>query len=263
MTLELARAPVIDGFRQRGVGMTRAETFTDAAFAFALTLLVISFDELPTSLDELLAALRKIPAFAASFAQISMFWYAHHKWSRRYGLDDLPAVLLSLSLVFVTLIFVFPLRIVFSGFFAWISGGRLPYELGQMHPAEVGTIFVIYGAGFVAMSAIIVLAYAHALRRRSALGLDPGEEFTTRAEVQAWLILLAVGATSTVYALTAPAYWKPLAGMIYATLAIVMPWFGVAKARQYRRLTAATGEEPDDPPVEQNPADMDNRRPWH
>ncbi|CAN5847200.1 hypothetical protein BH23GEM9_BH23GEM9_04520 [soil metagenome] len=40
------------GFRLRGLEMTRIETFTDAAFAFALTLLVISMDP-PSSLAEL------------------------------------------------------------------------------------------------------------------------------------------------------------------------------------------------------------------
>ena len=38
-----------------------AETFTDAAFAFAVTLLVISIDQIPRSYDELLVALAGIP----------------------------------------------------------------------------------------------------------------------------------------------------------------------------------------------------------
>ena len=42
----LAELPSVQGFRQRGLDMTRVEAFTDAAFAFSLTLLVISFDEL-------------------------------------------------------------------------------------------------------------------------------------------------------------------------------------------------------------------------
>ena len=32
---------IVDGFKQRGEDMTRLETFTDAAFAFAVTLLVV------------------------------------------------------------------------------------------------------------------------------------------------------------------------------------------------------------------------------
>ena len=40
-----------DGFRLRGLGMTRIETFTDAAFAFAVSLLVISTQAVPTNYE--------------------------------------------------------------------------------------------------------------------------------------------------------------------------------------------------------------------
>ncbi len=45
----LAELPTENGFRQRGMQMTRLETFTDAAFAFAVTLLVISVDDVGCS----------------------------------------------------------------------------------------------------------------------------------------------------------------------------------------------------------------------
>jgi hypothetical protein len=40
----------------RGLEVTRLDTFVDAAFAFALTRLVISFDEIPSGISEKLAA---------------------------------------------------------------------------------------------------------------------------------------------------------------------------------------------------------------
>jgi hypothetical protein len=49
------------GFRIRGADMTRVETFTDAAFAFAVSLLVISSDAVPTSFDQLTDALLGVP----------------------------------------------------------------------------------------------------------------------------------------------------------------------------------------------------------
>ena len=76
------------GFRLRGLQMTRVETFTDAAFAFALTLLVISLQP-PTSFNDLLTALRGVPPFLLSASMLMMFWWGHHQWSRRYGLDDM------------------------------------------------------------------------------------------------------------------------------------------------------------------------------
>ena len=70
----LDQLPVVKGFRQRGLEMNRVETFTDAAFAFSLTLLVISFDSLPATFEEFLMALRNVPAFAGRFATLGMFW---------------------------------------------------------------------------------------------------------------------------------------------------------------------------------------------
>lgn len=72
---------------------TRLEAFTDAAFAFSLTLLVIAGDNVPTSFDEFILALKSIPAFIASAALLLMFWYSHMRWSQRYCLCDTPTIL--------------------------------------------------------------------------------------------------------------------------------------------------------------------------
>ena len=75
-TLQLER-----GMRLRGLAMTRLETFVDAAFAFAVTLLVISVDDVPRSFEELVLALKNIPVFLAASAQLFLFWIAHRSWS--------------------------------------------------------------------------------------------------------------------------------------------------------------------------------------
>ena len=107
-----------DGFLHRGRQVTRLEAFVDAAFAFAVTLLVISIDAIPDSREALVVALKAVPSFAACFAMIAMFWAAHARWSRRYGFDDAASTTLSLLLVFVVLVYVYPLRLQFGVFFA-------------------------------------------------------------------------------------------------------------------------------------------------
>ena len=51
-------------FYKRGEQTTRLETFVDAAFAFALTLLVISFDAVPQNYQELMNALKSRSGFS-------------------------------------------------------------------------------------------------------------------------------------------------------------------------------------------------------
>jgi uncharacterized membrane protein len=114
-----------DGFRLRGQEMTRSETFTDAAFAVAVTLLVISVDAMPTSFQDLADALRGVPAFAMSFTVLLVFWHGHWQWSRRYGLEDRSSIVLSAALVFVALVYVYPLKYVANLFLYWLTSGRL------------------------------------------------------------------------------------------------------------------------------------------
>ena len=94
------------GFRLRGGQMTRIETFTDAAFAFALTLLVVSLVP-PTTFGQLGLALRAVPAFFLS------------------------ALVLSCALVFTVLVYVYPLRFMFALMMTWIAGMTgLPFDTG-------------------------------------------------------------------------------------------------------------------------------------
>ena len=50
----------------RGEAMTRIDTFVDAAFAFAFTMLVISIDQIPRSPTELIELSKDIPSFVFS-----------------------------------------------------------------------------------------------------------------------------------------------------------------------------------------------------
>src|SRR3989441_11854357 len=84
---DLDSLPRLGGFRLRGMEMTRLETFIDAAFAFAISMLVIAANQVPDNIEELLSAFRHVPAFVASIVVLGIFWRGHWKWSRRYGLE--------------------------------------------------------------------------------------------------------------------------------------------------------------------------------
>lgn len=96
----------------RGDNMTRIETFVDAAFAFSFTMLVISIDEIPQSPVELFELSKDIPAFLLSATIIGAIWLSHSNWSRVFGLQDRMTVNLSLALVMLVLIFIYPIKLV-------------------------------------------------------------------------------------------------------------------------------------------------------
>ena len=66
---------------------TRIEAFSDAMFAFAATLLVVSL-EVPREFSDLVTNLRGFAPFALSFAPLYFIWVAHTNVFRRYGLGD-------------------------------------------------------------------------------------------------------------------------------------------------------------------------------
>lgn len=84
-----------EGWIIRGDNMTPIETFVDVAFAFALTMLVISIGEIPKSPPELFELSRAIPAFVFSTLIIGAVWLAHVKSSRAFGLQDSNTIVYS------------------------------------------------------------------------------------------------------------------------------------------------------------------------
>lgn len=226
------------GFRLRGTATTRIETFTDAAFAFALTLLVLSA-EVPTSYAGLVDTLKGIPAFALSAAVLMMFWAGHHTFSRRFGLEDATTLVLSFVLVFTVLVYVYPLRFLFASMIGWlgyVTGLGGPPVGIDIEPTEVNRLFVVYGAGFVAMCGLIVLLNLHAWRLRDELGLDAVERFDTRTEIEAWSLVGGAGVLSVLLALVLPPTVVGIPGWAYMVLAIVMPWFSVRADRKRRSI---------------------------
>lgn len=216
---------------------TRLETFVDAAFAFALTMLVVSVDSVPQSYEELVEAIKRVPAFAASFLITVMFWLGHYRWSRRYGIEDTGSVVLSLLLVFLVLVFLYPLRLMMSGAFHSVSGGWLPGELQITRIAHLRFVFVLYGVAFMLMSGVLLALYARVRGMRLEPPLSAEDHAVAGVEVQAWGILAAMGAMSAILALVLPPRQIGYAVWIYASLAVIMPLLSRHWRRQVERAT--------------------------
>jgi uncharacterized membrane protein len=218
------------GFRIRGLQPTRVDAFVDAAFAFAVTLLVVAVGRIPTSVPELALAMRGVPAFAASFMLIARFWQSHRHWSRRYGLEDAKSVHPSLALVFVTLVYVYPLRMVAAIVMAMVSGGVLAEQSFVIDGmAEGRVLYVTFAVGYGVVSLIFSLLYRHALDCADELGLSPVERVRTQTSIDRYRGFLGIAILSLLLAVllpligASPALYS-LPGFAYVLIYAVRHW---------------------------------------
>ena len=235
---DLDALPRLGGFRLRGTEMTRLETFIDAAFAFAISMLVISAQQIPDNIQTLLAAFKNVPTFVCSIAVLGIYWRGHWLWSRRYGLEDSVSILISWAMIVTMLIFIYPLKAMFGAMWNLLSSGQVgqPFSLHTTE-SQVRTIFAIYALGLIAISAEVLLLYLRAWQLREPLRLNRLEKLITRGELIGWSIPVSVGIVSLLLALTLPAEQIQWSGWIYFSMMILVP---LRDHYQRRRLKAET-----------------------
>jgi uncharacterized membrane protein len=180
----------LPGFRLRGREITRLESFSDAVFGFALTLLVVSLD-VPKSFNDLITTMRGFPAFAICFLLLVLIWNTNYKFCRRYGLDDGTTRFLTCVMLFLVLFYVYPLKFLFNLSITGLLFGAGPPI--SMTGSQFSILLLIYDLGFAAVYGAMALLYVHAWRLRGALELNELEKFDTRYIIRRLLTASAVG----------------------------------------------------------------------
>jgi uncharacterized membrane protein len=220
---DLDALPRLGGFRLRGIAMTRLETFIDAAFAFAITMLVIAAQQIPDDIKTLLTAFKNVPAFVASIVVIGIFWRGHWLWSRRYGLEDGVSIFISWAMIVTILIYIYPLKAVFSAMWFLLSGGRVGHTLGPHSESDERALFALFALGFIAIALEMVLLNLRAWQLREPLRLNAIEKGITLREVTGWSIPVAVGIISLVLSVSLPGEHIEWSGWIYFSMLILVP----------------------------------------
>lgn len=218
-------------FHWRGGEITRLEGFSDAVFAFAVALLVVSL-EVPKTFRELMNAMRGFVAFGVCFALLAEIWSTHYRFFRRYGLQNPWVVFLNCVLLFFVLFYVYPLKFLF---YVMFGGG------GHIESGEARTLFVVYGGGFAAVSAIFALLYQHAWKQRTPLGLDEIEQLRTRRALFDHLAMVLVGLASVGLALSMPPNLVGVAGWFYFVIGVYHTCAGAVFGKRERLLRASLG----------------------
>ncbi|MEY4554908.1 MAG: hypothetical protein RL093_27 [Pseudomonadota bacterium] len=212
--------------RGRPVESQRLDAFVDAAFAFAVSLLIIAGGEPLRSFDDLLAALARIPAFACGFALILLFWMAHRTWSSLSPSRDGWATTLSLSVVFSVLVFVFPLRLLTDTATHFLSGGLLPGRGLIYSFSELRWTYVIYGIGFAVLSGLYVLLFRQAQRAIGSSDVTRSRDAARWSRT--WMLAAATGFLSGAVACTpllTAAPWLP--GVTYQLIPLGIGLFAL------------------------------------
>ena len=229
-------------FRWRGHEISRIEGLSDAVFAFAITLLVVSL-EVPKTFTELAAAMHGFGAFLISFLLLFAVWFTQYKFFRRYGLQDTRTVALNAALLFVALFYVYPLKFLFSFLISEFTGGHGEVRLANGNVVamienneQMASLMVTFNLGYLAVFAVFVLLYWHAYSKREALELNELERFDTRESIRECALNCGIAIVSLLIVVVGGVMRASLAGMAYFLTPVVMTLSGMIMGKRRRRL---------------------------
>ena len=210
--------------------ITRLEAFSDAVFAFALTLLVVSL-EVPRDYRQLMVLMNGFLPFACCFAMLVWIWHEHNMYFRRYGLHDGYTVFLNAMLLFVVLFYVYPLKFMFDSMFAQFLPA-LRASVVRMTFPQLATASAIYGLGFIVLFLLFALLYLHAYRRRDAIGLTALDVFDVKSFAGHHLVSVCVGVLAVVLALILPVHFSFLSPMSFGLMGPAHWAYGTMRERR-------------------------------
>ena len=220
----------------RPVETQRLDAFVDASFAFAVTLLIIAGAEPLNDFGALTRALGRAPAFAVGFALVIMFWLGHRNFGRLAPIRDSWSATLSLVIVFMILIYVFPLRLLAEAGAAYFSHGILPGTGLIASYVQLREVYTIYGVGFAFLCWLYFLLYGHALKRGTVAGLAPEDRDEAEESRNLWALITLAGLASATLAWIIPLRISPAApGFAYFLIPVGLFFLNLIQRRRSGR----------------------------
>ena len=206
----------------RGHEVLRIEGFSDAIFAFAMTLLVVSL-EVPKTFEELQIGMSGMAGFAICFGLLFFIWHDQYIFYRHYYLNDTKTIFLNALLLFTVLFYVYPLKFLFS----FLISGNDFIENGVIHEKiksalELRHLMEIYGIGFFLVYFVFFLLYRNALKHKEYLQLNSIEIFHTKTEMYKQSFMMLIGIFSAMCAALFSDNNIGMSGMIYISIGPVI-----------------------------------------
>jgi uncharacterized membrane protein len=209
-------------FRFRGAEPGRLENFSDAIFALAITLLLISTSP-PTNFEQVKRFAYELIPFLACITLIMLIWYEHFQFFLRYGLRNSRMLVLNTLFLAIVLFYVYPLKfltkIIILFPIGYLLGDQtLLNDLKNMIKAQdMGQLMIIYGFGATCVFLVLMQMYRYALKKADDLELSELERFDTRTSIRTNFLMALVPMVSVVLAIIFINSWLagPVAGFIY------------------------------------------------
>lgn len=220
-------------FKWRSHEVLRIEAFSDAVFAFAVTLLIVSL-EVPETFDELMHTMSGFLAFAVSFTLLFQIWYTQFIYFRRYGIQDTFTIVVNAVLLFLVLFYVYPLKFLF----------RILLTIGPIHhdsskviitTGQLPSLMIIYGIGFAAIYLMFVLMYHHSIKKKDELKLDDKEVFKTKTKMYLYCINVVIPLLTVAAALILPDNKAGMSGFIYFLIGPAIMIFYRIRKKQHSK----------------------------
>jgi uncharacterized membrane protein len=198
----------------------RVVNLSDAVFAIALTLLVLTLDVPVTEMhrlgDALVEQVPQFVAFALSFALVANLWWQHYRLLDL--LDALEPGVIAVNLVLLAFV------------------ALVPYPTSLLGAAPANSVAVV---AFIAVFVVLTLLHLALLGRAGSRGLVRSE--LPRVRYLSLLAGYAVGALVLLAAMVI-ALWWPMVALVVVGISIVVGPLGARRSDRY--IQAATPEAP-------------------
>jgi uncharacterized membrane protein len=239
-------------FRHRGEEPGRMENFSDAVFALAITLLLISTSP-PTNFEQIKRFVWEVIPFTLCIVFIILIWHEHFTFFYRYGLRNSKVLVLNSIFLVIVLFYVYPLKfltkLILLPIALVFNQEKLKEEMfGMIKGTDMADLMIIYGLGAFSVFGVLVLMYRYAYKQADALELNEIERFDTKAKITANKLMAIIPLISVCIAILFHGHWVGgmLAGFSYFLYTPVMFIFGrrTTKARETLLTSLKEKEQP-------------------
>lgn len=229
-------------FKNRGEEQTRIETFSDAVFALAVTLLVLS-STVPETFQDLRDSFADIIPFGICISLLMIIWYQHYIFFIRYGFKDVKIVAINAVLLFLVLVYVYPLKFLFQVLYKLFMAGitsddeKIKYLFSEVIKREdAQELMIIYGLGGAAVFILLAIMYWVAHNRKKPLGLSKIELYHTKTSIYDNLVMGGIPLLSAIIASFGFKNGFMWSGIVYYSYAFAMPIFHIFRDKRKKKL---------------------------